>query len=245
MLTAQRHHLIQTELAAHGRVISGDLARRFDLSEDTIRRDLRHLSKQGLCQRVYGGAVAPTPGQLHKRHDYLSEEKKALAARAVGLIEKGQTILIDAGSTNSAISRILPADLGLTVATNAPDIVTILSQRSDINLIVLGGQYDVHTGACTGPATEAAISALCVDLLFLGSCGVDETHGMTAFDPAEAAAKQAMLSVSAHVAVAVTQDKLATSAPYRICPADGVHTMITDQPAGELSGFTQQGVTIR
>ena len=214
MLTAQRQKLIQDELAQTGRVLSGELAQRFGLSEDTIRRDLRQMSADGLCRRVYGGAVAPSAGALAQRHDHDRAEKAALAQRAVTLIAPGQTVMIDAGSTNSAIAAALPVDLGLTVISNAPDICALMARRRDVSLIALGGAFDQQSGACIGPMTLAALSGLRADLLFLGSCGVDATHGTTAFDTNEAAVKRAMVDCTSRVVVAATAEKLAESARH-------------------------------
>lgn len=243
MLTAQRKQLILNELDATGRVVASQLALRFDLSEDTIRRDLRQMAADGLCQRVYGGAVAPSAGTLDQRHLHLQTEKTRLARQAVTLVRTGQTILIDAGSTNSAIARMLPADLGLTVVTNAPDIVGILASRRDIQLIVLGGVYDAGIGACLGPQTIAGIADLHADWLFLGSCGLDPKIGVTAFDQGEALVKRAMAAVSDRIAVAVTTEKLGTAAPHRVIATADIDTLVAeDSPA--LAAYGSQGVRV-
>lgn len=230
MLTAQRHQLIADELAQRGRVVSGELAQRYGLSEDTIRRDLRQMTAKGLCRRVYGGAVAPDAGPLLQRHDHLAAEKATLAGLAVGLITAGQTVMIDAGSTNSAIAAALPDDLGLTAITNAPDIAASLGARRGIEVVMLGGVLGQGTGACTGPQTLAALSDLRADWLFLGSCGLDPARGVTAHDAHEAAVKRAMVGVCAGVAVAATSDKLGTAAPFRVASCDKIDVMITQHP---------------
>ena len=244
VLTAQRKEIIQQELDSAGRVLAGDLAKRFGLSEDTIRRDLRQMAANGLCRRVYGGAVAPHAGPLNARHDHLREEKARLAALAIQLISPQQTLIIDAGSTNSAIARVLPADFGLTVITNAPDIATILAPRRDLQLVMLGGAFDADIGACLGPQTLAAIEGLRADLLFLGSCGLDAEIGVTAFDHGEAAVKQAMVDVSDKVAVAVTAEKFETAAPYRVAATAGIDVLVAE-PSDKLAAYAAQGVTIK
>lgn len=244
MLTAQRKALIQTELDKTGKVVSGELAQRFGLSEDTIRRDLRQMAADGLCRRVYGGAVAPFAGSLDRRHDHLRAEKARLARAAVTVISPNQTLFIDAGSTNSAISRALPADMGLTVITNAPDIAAILAPRRDINLVVLGGSYDPDIGACLGPQTLAGLIGVRGDWLFLGSCGLDAANGVTAFDPREAAVKQAMAVASDKVLAAVTTEKIGTSATYRVLDTAGLDVLVTED-ALDLSAYTRQGVTLK
>lgn len=243
MLTVQRQRLIQNELDMSGKVVSGELAQRFGLSEDTIRRDLRQMAADGLCRRVYGGAVAPFAGPLDQRHDHLRAEKARLAQAAVTVISPKQTLLIDAGSTNSAIARFLPADMGLTVITNAPDIAAILAPRRDISLVVLGGTFDPDIGACLGPQTLDGLSGLRGDWLFLGSCGLHPETGVTAFDQGEAAVKQAMVAVSDKVLAAVTTEKFGTAATYRVLATSGLDVLVAEKSA-DLAAFTWQGVTL-
>lgn len=244
MLTAQRKKLIQDELSSAGRVVSGDLAQRFGLSEDTIRRDLRQMAANGLCRRVYGGAVAPHAGPLDQRHDHLRDEKTRLAKCAVGLICPQQTLIIDAGSTNSAIARVLPADAGLTVVTNAPDIAALIAPRRDIHLVILGGAYDPEIGACLGPQTLDALAGLRADWLFLGSCGLDASVGVTAFDQGEAVVKMAMAAVSDRIAVAVTAEKVGTAAPYRVLPTPNIDVLVAEEGT-VLTPYADQGVTLK
>ncbi|MEL6570526.1 MAG: DeoR/GlpR family DNA-binding transcription regulator [Pseudomonadota bacterium] len=244
VLTAQRKKLIQDELDRVGRVVSGDLAQRFGLSEDTIRRDLRQMAANGQCQRVYGGAVAPHAGPLSIRHDHLRLEKARLADLAVSLVSPKQTLIIDAGSTNSAIARALPQDADLTVITNAPDIAGILALRPDIELVMLGGVYDRDIGACLGPQTEAGLAHLRADWLFLGSCGLDGDNGVTAFDEREAAVKVAMAEASDQIAAAVTCEKLGTAASYRVLSLSRLNVLIAE-PGPDLSVFEMAGVALK
>ena len=232
MLTDQRRQIILDTLRSEGQVASGALAQRFGLSEDTIRRDLRALAKDGLCRRTYGGAVAPGGGPLEDRAGRDAAEKARLAPRAVGLIRPGQTVLIDAGSTNAAIAGAIPEGLGLTVVTNALDIAAALARRTDLQLVVLGGAFDRESGACTGPQTLSALQGLSVDLMFLGTCALDPEAGLTAYDPVQAQLKQAMIGVARKVAAAVTVEKLGSRAPYRVAPAARLDWLVADAPMG-------------
>ena len=232
MLTDQRRQMILERLRADGQVASGALAQRFGLSEDTIRRDLRALAKEGLCRRTYGGAVAPGGGPLEDRIGRDAAEKARLACRAVGLIRPGQTVLIDAGSTNAAIAGAIPEGLGLTVVTNALGIGAALSRRTDVRLVMLGGAFDPESGACTGPQTLAALQGLSVDLMFVGTCALDPDAGLTAHDPVQAQTKQAMIGTARRVAAAVTVDKLNARAPYRVAPAARLDWLVADAPMG-------------
>ena len=248
MLAEERLDLIKRELAADGRVMAADLAVRFGVSEDTVRRDLRELAKAGLCRKVYGGALAPAPraGPLRLRGQQAADAKARLALAAVRLVSADQTLFIDAGTTNIAIARALPRNIELTVVTNAPSVAEALSDHPSIRVIMLGGVVDRATGACLGGATLHAISQIYADLFFLGSCGVDASLGTTAFDPGEAEIKRAMAQNSSSLAVAATTDKLATAAPFRVTEPDAITHLIVEfgAPPSIVASFEAQGSQI-
>ncbi len=249
MLTDERHQIIRDRLAVEGRVLAGELASRFGVSEDTVRRDLRELAKAGQCRRVYGGAVAPAPfasTPVGLRASHAVEEKTRLARATVALLSRGQTLFIDSGSTNAAIARAIPPDLDLTVATNSLEVASVLSDHALIKLIVLGGRFDRHLGASVGADTLAAVAHLGADLFVLGSCGLDAARGVTAFDSAEAEVKRAMARNSAGIAIAVTNDKLATAAPYRVAGAETIRHLVVEKtaPPAILADFESLGVEI-
>lgn len=254
MLTEERHRVIRDRLATDGRVLAAGLAVEFGVSEDTVRRDLRDLARAGACRRVYGGALplaaAPDPGPERTRAAKGAPEKAALARAATGLVAPGQTILIDAGTTNTAIATALaasvPTGLGLTVGTNSLTVAGALAGREDIRLVVFGGAYDASKGACLGSDTVDAIRRLRADLFFLGPCGIDADLGVTAFDPAEADVKRAMAEASLGLAVAATTDKLATAAPFRVAPPEAITHLVVagNAPADTLAAFAAHGTTL-
>ncbi len=130
-LVSERQALILTELRAKGRVLAQKLARDFAVSEDTIRRDLREMAARGECERVYGGALLPR-GRTRPLADRISEaptRKANLGAAAAPLITEGMVVFFDAGSTNLAVVRSLPADMRITAVTNTPAIAAELVLR--------------------------------------------------------------------------------------------------------------------
>src|SRR5690348_16751966 len=150
MLTAERHDRIQARLARSGKVIAGELAEEFGVSEDTVRRDLRELARAGICRRVYGGALLPSPnlGTVEQRSTAMVEIKENLARGVVDLLKNGQTIFIDAGSTNLAVAKRLPRDKAITVVTNAPNVALALADHQRSRVILLGGVFNSEKGAC-------------------------------------------------------------------------------------------------
>src|ERR1700677_655227 len=128
LMPAERQKEILERIRKDGRVLATDLAREFSTSEDTIRRALRDLAAQGLCARVYGGALAisPASGTILQRRREAVDRKLALGQKMASIIQPGQFVFIDAGSTNVAVARSLSRSVGLTVATHDPTIARFL-----------------------------------------------------------------------------------------------------------------------
>jgi DeoR/GlpR family transcriptional regulator of sugar metabolism len=233
MLTQERQNIIRDRLIEKGKVIAAELATEFRVSEDTVRRDLRDLAGLGFCQRVYGGAIreAPFSGLIHNRLAQVTAEKAAIAKAAAELARDGQTIFMDAGSTNLLIARAFPLSLSATLVTNAPLIATSLADHDRIRVVLLGGMLDQSRGAALGSITIGAISKIYADQLFLGTCGIDPHHGISAFDASEAEVKQALVAQSDRVCVAATADKLGSRAPFHVAPAHVVTDLVTSGSA--------------
>ena len=230
MLTEERHDRIRALLASKGRVLATELAEEFGVSEDTARRDLRELARLGDCRRVYGGALLPAPdlGTIQQRVGTMADTKTALASRVAGLIEQGQTIFIDAGSTNLAVARALAHTLSLTVVTNAPEVALALSAHSRCKTILLGGLFNPAKGACLGGQTVREAQRIYADLFVLGTCGVDSQIGVTALDAEEAELKRCLIEQSGRVIVPATADKIGTVAPYKIAEASEIDVLVVD-----------------
>ena len=248
MLTRERHHAILELLSANGRVLAGDLAERFGVSEDTARRDLRDLARAGQLQRVHGGALpaAPSVAPLKQRLEQNADAKHKLGVAAAALVSEGQTLFIDAGSTNLAAAQALPTHMRLTVITNAPGVALALSDHPLADVMLLGGRLDRESGGTRGLATVRDIVQVYADLYFLGSCAVDPVFGASAVDGSEAEVKRAMVAQSRAVAVPATSDKLGTAAPFRIVPpSDLIHLVVErDADPDILARFSESGTVI-
>jgi DeoR/GlpR family transcriptional regulator of sugar metabolism len=220
LLLRQRQSLIVQRLKNAERVIASDLAEEFKVSEDTIRRDLREMAAAGLCERVYGGAlpVSVRPTGLAERMKAEPERKMKVARAALSLFESGMLLFLDAGSTNLAIAKCIPAALDLTIATNAPSIANELFDMPNVELIMIGGRVDRKVGAAIGSVALQAASGLRPDLCMLGACGLDKEAGITAFDVEDAEFKKSVARRSLKVAAAILNDKLGTAAAYSVLP---------------------------
>jgi DeoR/GlpR family transcriptional regulator of sugar metabolism len=233
-LPHERQAAILRKLTEEGRVLAADLAAHFETSEDTIRRDLREMAAQGLCRRVYGGALpidAPPP--LTRRIEIAMDRKQALARRTAQLIEPGSSLFIDAGSANLAVARDLPQDASLTVITNAPVIAAALMERPDIEVALIGGRMDPKSGAILGAKAMAEAASYRADICILGSCGLEIETGVSASFLEEAEFKRAMAKASRGVIAAVTNEKLGRPAPFPIIGLSKRFTIVVEHDADD------------
>lgn len=249
-LPQERQQMILHRLAAEGRVVATELATEFGVSEDSIRRDLRELAARGLCRRVYGGALPPTPDfpPLARRHHEHAAGKRALAVAAVAAarIRPGQLLLLDAGSTNSAIAAALPERQALTVATNAPDIAQTLMAREGFEVLLIGGRIDPSSGAALGAQAMAQLRDLRADLCFPGACAIDADHGLWSVDGEQAPFKRLMIEASGEAVVVATNAKLGTQAAHRVAALEAIATLVVehDAPPAQRARFAARGIAV-
>lgn len=225
-----RRDVIAHRLAQGEPVVAGALAAEFGVSEDAIRRDLRALAAEGLCRRVYGGAL-PVSGHtqpMFARIDKDKSRKQALARRAAASIQPGETLFLDAGSTNFELVEFLPEDQELLVVTNAIDIASAVLRRPDLRLLVLGGTVDPTVGGSVDTVAVQAASALRIDRCFLGTCGIDLRFGATAVLHADAVFKRAVLDVTEHCVVLAMNHKFTSRAPHRVCALTEIGLMVVE-----------------
>ncbi len=229
-LPEERQREILRRLSSQGRVVAAELAINFAISEDSIRRDLRELAARGLCRRVYGGALPVGQEQLpvSLRRALQVETKLRLASKAASLVRSGQTLLIDAGSTNSAIADALPDRMNLTIVTTAPDIAQRLMDRQGFEILMIGGRIDKRAGATVGAQTALEIRRVRADLCFPGACAIDLDTGVWDVDSEEALIKRAMIESSGETAVVVTTDKFGAIAAHHIATVDQIDHLIAE-----------------
>jgi DeoR/GlpR family transcriptional regulator of sugar metabolism len=248
LMPAERQKEILERIRKHGRVLATDLAREFSTSEDTIRRALRDLAAQGLCARVYGGALAISPasgGALQRRGEAI-DRKLAIGEKMASIIQPGQLVFMDAGSTNLAVARSLPKGIRVTVATHDPTIAAVLADRTDLTLITIGGQVNPLIGAAVDGQALRLILDLRPDLLLLGICAIDADDGIAAFHSEDAQMKRALLERSGSVAIAVLNEKLSASAPFRVTAVDVISDLVieADAPKQVVSGLELRGIRV-
>ena len=248
ILAAERQQQILERLGRDGRVLATSLAEIFATSEDTIRRDLRDLAGRGLCRRVYGGALplSPASSSAQIRAGEATDRKAALGQALAALIAPDSLLFVDSGSTNLAAVKAFPDHLRLTVATHDPAIAAALLAKRQVTLWLIGGRVNREVGAALGGRTLADIEGLRPELALLGVCALDPVAGVAAFDPEDAEIKRALLRNSSHVAAAILNEKLETSAPFALGPAESLDRVVLEADAPEpiARAFADRGMTV-
>lgn len=218
MYATERQQLIEQLITTDGRVVVVDLARRFGVTTETVRRDLDHLETAGLVRRVHGGAVARTrvstiETSLAERAERRSDAKLAIAARALEAIgaDGDCSVYIDAGTTTAALATLLAQRPGsgrpLEVVTHSMTVAHVLAGAPGLNLTAIGGRVRGLTAAAVGAQTVDAISRLRPDLAFIGTNGLSAAFGLSTPDPDEAAVKRAIISSARRIVVLADAEK--------------------------------------
>ena len=232
-LPSDRQTYIRQRLQQDGRVVAAELAQTLGVSEDSIRRDLRELASSGICQRVYGGAIAMTPntGNFSQRSHENIARKARLAATAVQLLRPGQFVFLDSGTTNLEIARAIPDGLALTIATNAIPIAAALLGRSALEVLVVGGRMDHRIGGTMGSSAMLEIQTLRPDICFLGTCSLDIELGVGTTLSEEAALKRELVRHSSQVVLCVTNEKLDTASPFSVAAMADIGQLVLEADA--------------
>lgn len=249
VLAAQRKDLILALLRTDGRVVAKEVAAQLDLSEDTIRRDLRELAAEGRVQRVHGGALPASPAVV----DYTSRAairrgaKTQVAALAVPLLRPGQTIAVDGGTTTLQVVQQLPTDLAATVVTHSPTVAVELASHPSIDVIIVGGRLFKHSVVAAGAAAHEAIGRITADVFLLGVTGVHPEAGLTTGDADEAAIKRAWVRRAAETYVLASHEKIGAASAFEVVPVNEVTAVLTDSdaPEGTINELRSSGVDVR
>lgn len=241
---AERHELILAILADQGRIRTIELAAELDVAEPTVRKDLIDLAARGLLRRTYGGALAATSTlaepTIATRSSRNVEPKKRIAIRALGLIESGESIYLDNGTTVLALAVALadaPAasrPQNLNVLTNGVEVAQILCEIPGIRHVLLGGTYRPAGNALTGPLTLDSLRQFKVARSFIGVSGLSD-EGFTVADLAEAQVKSVVIERSARVVVLMDSSKVGVSDFARVAELRSVDVVITDKASTDLT----------
>ncbi|MEU4269494.1 DeoR/GlpR family DNA-binding transcription regulator [Streptomyces sp. NPDC026092] len=230
MLAAERRDHLLALLAREGKIVAKDVAADLGISEDSVRRDLRDLAAEGLCQRVYGGALPVSPAVVDyaARQAVAPDGKQKVASLAAGLVRPGGAVILDGGTTALAVARALPQELACTVITHSPTVATALLDHPRAELFLLGGRVFKHSAVTCGAAAVEAAQNVSADLCLLGVTGVHPEAGLTTGDAEEAAMKRALSARAADTYVLASSEKIGTASRFRVLPWPKVTALLTD-----------------
>ncbi len=232
MLSVERHQAILDLLESKDSLQVTELVEMFDVSEMTIRRDLDVLERKGLLRRVHGGAVSNRgrsyePTFLLRSADRI-EEKKRIGQAAADLIQSGDSVMLDVGTTTLEIARHLYDRHNLTIITPCFQIAANLVEHPGIRLVLTGGILRPGELSLVGHLAERAIQDFYVDKLFMGAGGVDLEAGFTEFNLEDTLVKKAMLRSAKEITVVVDSSKFGQVAFTAIAPLRAANRIITD-----------------
>jgi len=262
MYAVERQQLIERILLDEGRVAVVDLAQRFDVTTETVRRDLAALEESGALVRVHGGAVptgadSTTEPSVLERTQRHGAAKQAIAVRALAALGDGfrGSIFIDAGTTTSAVAEGLSArvaaahDAGrerVETVTHSLTIAPVLAAASGVSLTVIGGRIRGVTAAAVGAETVAAIGRLRPDVAFIGTNGVSADFGLSTPDPDEASVKAAIVRAARKVVVVADSSKHDHDLLVTFAALSDIDVLVTDAepPAALAATLADAGVEV-
>ncbi len=231
--TRERRKKILDWLRQHGQVQVRAMAQQFGVSEMTIRRDLERLAKEGHLVRTYGGAalaggLIPELPYAAKAAEH-TEEKRRIARFAASLVQEGDVVLLDAGSTTAEIARCLKGRSGITVVTCDLKIAMELCDEQGIRVLVTGGTAMPQVYNLLGPIAEQTLRALTVNLAFVGTSAADVEYGLTTPTLEKVPLKQAIIRAGQRSVLVADASKFSRRSTFQICELSALSMIISDR----------------
>jgi len=237
LFAEERKEEIVRLLGERSKLLLPELCQHFDVSPATIRNDLRDLDRAGRLKRTHGGAIPVSkavfePTSRDKEAARI-EEKRRIAAYAESLIEDGDTILLDTGTTTMELAKRLTTKTGLTIVTNDVKIALFLEENTSTAIFLLGGMLRRNFHSTTGLAALAQVSDLHVDKAFMAGNGLCVENGFTTPSMDQAGIKKAMIAAATRVIFLLDSQKFGQVSFTQFADLQDAHTIITDTGANE------------
>jgi len=250
VLNEERRRAILEILKRDGRVLVTELSRYFQTSQVTIRKDLEVLQKERHLQRTHGGALVTRDGVLEdptllEKERLHRKEKLQIAAAAAGMVQEGQVVILDSGTTTTAIARALRSFRNLTIVTNAVNIAAELA-GTVVEVILTGGTLRKNSFSLVGPMAEETLHSLNADILFLGVDGFDVSHGLSTPNLLEAKVNRVMIEIAQHTVAVCDSSKFGRRSLSLIAPTSAIHEVITDRgiPKSAAQALRKAGIDV-
>ena len=237
MMAEERRTQILQIVRSAGRVRVNGLATRFNTSAVTIRSDLNELHQRGLVLRSHGGAVLPDTilreSPVHERLKAHSDEKRRIGAMAATLINNGETIILDSGTTTLEIARQIKKKPGLQVITNGVNIAAELLDARDVQVFIVGGTVRGESASISGHFTEEMFEQFSADKLFLSGAGCDLDFGVSGANLEETMVNRAMIRIAREIILVADASKFSKRSMSRIAPFSQIDTVISNTSLDE------------
>jgi DeoR/GlpR family transcriptional regulator of sugar metabolism len=248
---AKRHLKIAEDLEKDGSLSVTELATKYSVSRETIRRDLLHLETDGLLRRMHGGAVRSSyridleiPFRIREKR--FAEQKVQVGVEAAKLIEDGDTIIIDDSSTALQVARSISHSIRVTVLTNSFSVANALLRCNNVRTIFLGGDLRERSYSCVGASTSNLVRNYHVDKVILGCEGVSIEHGLTDSYDIEVELKAAMIAAASKTIVVADSSKFGKVYFAKVAPLRVVAVIVTDSGIGAKmqTELMNRGITV-
>lgn len=248
MIKEKRFEHILSYVRNGGTVTYGEMALELSVSEDTIRRDIEYLHDNGLLSKVRGGALSRerNPLTFQDRIDYQSDEKKVIAMKIQPLLKTGMTVFMDGGTTICTVAEFFPVNSSFRIITNNMALIPILNRYRDIEVMVLGGNYNKIAQVNTGAKTCAEAEEFVADLYLMGTCAISADYGITAALREDGAVKQSMLKAAKQTAVISNSKRIGTNESFVVSKLVNINFLVTELPSDDkqLDFLRYQGIKI-
>ncbi|MGI9951891.1 DeoR/GlpR family DNA-binding transcription regulator [Moorellaceae bacterium AZ2] len=260
MFREERLQAIYEKIRAEKKALVKDLAKEFGISASSIRLDLAELESRGLITRTYGGATLPNHwkngsslteniSELDVRNNINQAEKDAIGRLAASLVNDGDTIMIDGGSTTRHVAEHLSSARKLTVITNSISLLPALYAIKDVTIYLIGGLLYRENAVLIGDLANDMVKAFHPDKVIMGIDGISLTHGLTAANPsvpAVASFKRKLVATGSQLIIVADHTKLGRVCPMPIAPLSRMNYLVTDDqaPADFLEGVRLTGCTV-
>ena len=235
----------------HKKATVAQLCKHFGVSSATIRNDLRDLEASKLITRTHGGAMVRTKTGLEltsmQKEDQHLDSKRRIAQIALTMIDDGDTIILDTGTTTLEIARLLSEKNEVTVVTNDLVIASVLESQAGATIVFMGGivRKNFHCTVFTGDAGAQIISGLVVDKAFMGTNGLSVSRGATTPDIGTAQTKKLMISMASSVFVVCDNTKLGRDSFAQFASLEQIDSVITDACDRAIKNqLEEQGVSV-
>ena len=229
MLKEERLKYIISQINIHNKVLSSDLSTKLNVSEDTVRRDLNELTDSGQIIKVHGGAISKSFHFPYSERDiYKKEEKKAIARKAVELIEDGMLVIAGGGTTMIELARLIPARVHCTFFTISPVVAIELCEHPNLHVHLIGGKLSPETQILVGAQVIQQLSEIEADLCFMGTNSLSLNKGITDSDWEAVQVKKAMIRSAKQTVILSIAEKLDSIQKLKVCSLPDLTHLVTD-----------------